>query len=103
MEHQRVTGFWMERGWIRDMGNLAYPKHEGVSDFFGKPGSFGFGGVLRVIPNVGGMSGVVGWPSVNTNIFLIAHRDLKFGVSDKGIKGVIPLDKEPRVVDELKG
>jgi hypothetical protein len=49
------------------------------------------------------MSRVVRWPSVNTNVFLIAHRDLKFRVGDKGVKGFVPPDKEPGVVDEFKG
>jgi hypothetical protein len=85
------------------MSNLTYSKREGVSDFFSELGGFGFGGVFRFIPNVGGMSRVVGWPNANTNLFLIARRDLKFRISDKGVKGVIPPDEEPRVVDKFKG
>jgi hypothetical protein len=98
-----LMGFWMEWGWIGDVSNLAYSKCEGVSNFFGKWGGFRCRGVYRFIPNIGGMSGVVGWPSMNTNTFLIARRDLKFGISDKGVKGFVPPDEEPRVVDEFKG
>jgi hypothetical protein len=102
-EYRRLAQFWLEWGWIRDMSNLAYSKHEGVSNFFGKWGGFGFGGVYWCICDVGGMSGVVGWPSVNTNSLLVSCRDLKFGVSDKGVKGVVPPDKKPGVVDKFKG
>jgi hypothetical protein len=49
------------------------------------------------------MVGVVGWPNTNTNSFLVAHRDFKFGICDKGVKGFIPMDEEPRVVDEFEG
>jgi hypothetical protein len=76
---------------------------EGVSDLFEKRGGFRVRGVYRFVPNVGGMSGIVGWPSSNTNTFLITRRDLEFGVSDKGVKGFVPLDEEPGVVDEFKG
>jgi hypothetical protein len=34
---------------------------------------------------------------------LISYGDLKFGVSDKGVKGVVPPDEEPGVVDEFEG
>jgi hypothetical protein len=86
-----------------DVSNLAYSKGEGVSDFFEKWGSFRCRGVYRFIPNIGGMSGVVGWPSANTNTFLIARRDLKFGVGNKGIEDFIPPDEEPGVIDKFKG
>jgi hypothetical protein len=102
-ERRGLAGFWLEWGWIGDVSNLAYSKRKGVSDFFGKWGGFGFGGVYRFIFNVGGMSGVMGWPNSNTNSFLVAHGDLKFGICDKGIKGVVPPDEEPRVVDKFKG
>jgi hypothetical protein len=85
------------------VSNLAYSECEGVSDFFRKQGVVRFRGVYRFVPNIGGMSGVVGWPSVNTNTFLIARGDLKFRVSDKGVKVFVPPDEEPRVVDEFKG
>jgi hypothetical protein len=102
-ERRGLMGFWVEWGWIGDVSNLAYSEREGVCDFFSKRGGFSFGRVYKFVPNIRGMSGVVGWPSTNTNMFLITHRDLKFGVSDKGIKGVILPDEEPRVVDEFKG
>jgi hypothetical protein len=103
MEHRGLARFWLEWGWIGDVSNLAYSKCEGISDFFGKWGSFGFGGVYRFITDIGGMSGVMAWPNANINLFLVACGDLKFRVSDKGIKGVIPPDEEPRVVDKFKG
>jgi hypothetical protein len=85
------------------VSNVTYSKREGVGDFFGKWGGFGLGGMCWFISDVGGMSGVMGWPNSNTNSFLVAHRDLKFRVSDKGIEGVIPPDEEPGVIDEFKG
>jgi hypothetical protein len=102
-EHRGLVGFWMEWGWIGDVSNLTYSKHEGVSNFFTKQGGFGFRGVCRFVPNVGGMSGVVGWPNSNTDTFLITHRDLKFRVGDKGVKGFIPPNEKPGVVNEFKG
>jgi hypothetical protein len=51
--------------------------------------------------DVRGMSGVVRWPNVYSNSLLVACRDLKFQVSDKGVKGVVPLDKEPGVIDKF--
>jgi hypothetical protein len=93
----------MEWGWVGDVSNLAYFKCEGVSDFCEELGCFRFRGVYRFVSNIGGMSVVVGWPSMNTDTFLITCRDLKFGVSDKGVKGLIPPDEEPRVVDKFKG
>jgi hypothetical protein len=49
------------------------------------------------------MSRIMGWPNVNTNMFLVSSRDLKFGVSDKGVEGFVSPDKEPGVVNEFKG
>jgi hypothetical protein len=49
------------------------------------------------------MSGVVGWPNMNTNSFLVSGRDFKFGVCDKGVKTLVPPDEEPRVIDEFEG
>jgi hypothetical protein len=49
------------------------------------------------------MLGVVGWPNANTNSFLVARGDFKFGVCDKCVKSLVPTDKEPGVVDEFKG
>jgi hypothetical protein len=99
----RLTWFWLEWGWVRDMSNLAYSKHEGVGNSFKKWGGFRFRGVYGCVYDVGGMSGVVGWPNTDTNSFLVSCRDLKFGVGNKGVKGVVPLDKEPGVVDKLEG
>jgi hypothetical protein len=90
-----LVRFRLEWGWIGDVSNLTYSKHEGVGNFFGKWGSFGFGGVYWFVCDIGGMSGVVDWPNTNTNLFLVARGDLKFRVSDKGIEGVVPLDEEP--------
>jgi hypothetical protein len=102
-EHGRLVRFWLEWGWIGDVGNLTYSKHEGVGDFFSKWGGSRFGGVYWVVCDVRGMSGIVGWPNLNTDSFLVAHRDLEFGVSDKRIKGVIPPDEKPRVIDKFEG
>jgi hypothetical protein len=102
-ERRGLVRFWLEQDWIGNVSNLAYSKREGVGNFFSKWGGSGFGGVYWFICDVGGMLGVVGWPNANTNSFLVAHRDLKFGVSDKGIEGVIPPDEEPRVIDEFEG
>jgi hypothetical protein len=102
-KHRGLTGFGMERCWIRDMSNLTYSKCECISNFFSKLGSTGFRGECGFARNVGGMSGVVWWPSANTDAFLISCRDLKFGVGDKGIKGFIPPDEEPGVIDEFEG
>jgi hypothetical protein len=98
-----LAGFWLERGWIGDVSNFAYTKRKCVSDFCGKLGGVGFRGVYWFICDIGGMSRVVGWPNTDTNSFLVSCRDLKFGVGNKGIEGVVPPDKEPGVVDEFKG
>jgi hypothetical protein len=103
MKHRGLARFGLERGWIGDVSNLAYSKCEGVGNFFGKWGGFGFGGVYWCICDVGGMSQVMSWPNTDTNSFLVTCGDLKFGVSDKGVEGVIPLDEEPQVVDKLEG
>jgi hypothetical protein len=103
MECRGLVGFRMEWGRIGDVNNLAYSKCEGVGDFFRKQGGFRCRGVYRFVSNVRGMSGVMGWPSANTDTFLIAHRDLKFGVSNKGIKGLVPPDEKPGVIDGFKG
>jgi hypothetical protein len=49
------------------------------------------------------VSGVVGRPNANANTFLVSCGDLKFGVSDESVKGFVPADEKPRVVDEFKG
>jgi hypothetical protein len=97
-----LAGFRLEWSWIRNVSNFAYTKRKGVGDFFGKWGGPWFGGVCWFICDVGGMSGVVGWPNTDTNSFLVYCRDLKFRVGNKGVEGVVPLDKEPRVVDKLE-
>jgi hypothetical protein len=102
-KRRRLMRFWLERGWIRDVSNFAYSKREGVGDFFGKWGNFGFRGVYRFVLDIGRVSGVVRWPNLNTNLFLVAHGDLKLGVSNKGVEYVVPPDEKPRVVDEFEG
>jgi hypothetical protein len=97
-----LTGFWMERGWIGNMRDLAQAKRECVSDFFSEWGDFGCRGVCR-FSDVRWVSGIVGRPNVNANAFLVYSGDLKFGVGDEGVKGLVPPDKEPGVVDEFKG
>jgi hypothetical protein len=102
-KHRGLMGFWMEWGWIGDVSNLTYSKHKGVGNFCEKWGSFWFRGVFGVVPNIGGVSRIMGWPSANTNTFLVTNRDLEFGVGDEGVKSFIPPDKEPGVIDEFKG
>jgi hypothetical protein len=85
------------------VSNLAYSKHEGVGNFFSKWGGFWLRGVYWFICDVGGMSGVVGQPNTNTNSFLVNHRDFEFGVCDEGVKGFVPPDEEPGVVDKFEG
>jgi hypothetical protein len=92
MKRRGLMRFWLERGRIRDVGNVTYSKREGVGDFFGKWGSSGFRGVYRFVLNIGGVSGVMGWPNANTNAFLITCGDFKFGVGDKGVESFIPPD-----------
>jgi hypothetical protein len=98
-----LTGFWLKWCRIGDVSNCAYTKRKCVGDFFGKWGGFGSGGVYWFVCDVGGMSGIVGWPNADANSFLISCGDLKFRIGHKGIKGVIPPDKEPGVIDELEG
>jgi hypothetical protein len=47
--------------------------------------------------------GVVARPDVNANALLVYCRDFKLRVGYKGIKGLVPTDEEPGVVDEFKG
>jgi hypothetical protein len=103
MECRGLARFGLERYWVRDVSNLTYSKHEGVSDSFVKEGSAGFRGVRRFSVDVWWVSRVVRWPNANTNTFLITSGDLKFGVGNKGIKSFIPPDEEPGVVDEFEG
>jgi hypothetical protein len=102
-EHRGSVGFWLEWGWVGDVHNFAYSKHKCVSGFFGEWGGFRFRGVYWFVCDVGRVSGVVGWPHTNANAFLVYCRDFKFGVGYKGVKGLIPPNEEPRIVDEFKG
>jgi hypothetical protein len=74
-ECRGLTRFWLERGWIGDVSNLAYSECKGVGDFCGELGGFGFRGAYSLVFNVRGVSRVVGWPSVNADVFLITRRD----------------------------
>jgi hypothetical protein len=47
--------------------------------------------------------GIVGRPNLNADAFLVYCGDLKFGVGDEGVKGLVPPDKKPGIVDEFKG
>jgi hypothetical protein len=103
MKRRGLTRFWLEWGRIGDASNFTESKFESVSDFFGEWGSSGFRGVYRFILDVRGMLGVMGWPNLNANSFLVSSGDLKLGISDKGIECVIPPDEEPGVIDEFEG
>jgi hypothetical protein len=99
----RLARFWLEWGWVRDVGNFTYPKREGVSDFFSEWGGVWFRRVYRLVLDVGGVSWIVAWPSLNTNTFLIPCGDFEFGVGDEGVKGFVPPDEEPGVIDKFEG
>jgi hypothetical protein len=103
MECRQLAWFWLEWGWIRDMSDLAYSKREGVSSYFSEWGSSRFGRVFWCVSDVGGVSGVVGRPRMDTNTFLIPCGDFEFRVGDKGVKGFVPPDEEPGVVDKFEG
>ena len=45
----------------------------------------------------------MGRPNANTDAFLVPCGDFKFGVGDEGVKGLVPTDEEPRVIDKFKG
>jgi hypothetical protein len=49
------------------------------------------------------VSGIVERPNANSNALLVSYGDLKFGVGYEGVKGLIPPDKKPGVVDKFKG
>jgi hypothetical protein len=98
-----LAGFWVKQGWIRDMGNFAYTKRKCVGDFFREWGGFGFRGVYWFISDVRWVSGIVVRPNANANALLVSCRDFKFGVGYKGVEGLVPMNEEPRVVDEFKG
>jgi hypothetical protein len=101
MERGQLVRFWLEWSQIRDVNNLTYSEHEGVCDFCGERGSVRCRGVYNLVLDVGGVSRVVGWPSMNTDMFLINCRDFKFRIGNECVKGFVPLDKEPGVVDEF--
>jgi hypothetical protein len=90
-------------GRIRDLGNFTYTERKCVRDFFRKWGSVRFRGMYWLVNDVRWMSGIVGRPNVNTNAFLVSCGDFKFGVGDEGVKGLVPTDEEPRVIDKFKG
>jgi hypothetical protein len=103
MECGRLARFWLEWSWVGNVGNVTQSKREGVSDFFEEWGGVWVRGVYRLILDIGWVSGIVTWPSLNTNTFLVCCGDFKFGVGDEGVKGFVPPDEEPRVVDKFKG
>jgi hypothetical protein len=102
-KRRRLAGFWVERGWIRDVSNFAYTKRKCVGDFFREWGGFGCRGVYWFVNDIRWVSGIVGRPNANGNALLVSYRDFKLGVSYESVKGFVPTDEEPRVVDEFKG
>jgi hypothetical protein len=98
-----LTWFWVKRGWVRDVSNLAYAKRKCVSDFFREWGCVRFGRVYWFVDDVGWVSGIVGRPDANTNALLVSGGDFKFGVSYESVEGVVPPNEEPRIIDEFKG
>jgi hypothetical protein len=98
-----LARFGVKWGWIRDMGDCAYAKRKCVGDVLSKWGGFGFRGMYWFVSDVRGVSGIVGRPNVNADALLVSCRDFKFGVSYKGVEGLVPTNEEPGVVDELKG
>jgi hypothetical protein len=103
MKRGWLAGFWVKQGQIRDMSDFAYSKRERVSDFFSEWGGFRFRGVCWYVSDVRWVSGIVGRPNANTNALLVSCRDFKFGVGYEGVKGLVPPNEEPGVVDKLKG
>jgi hypothetical protein len=75
VEHGGLTWFWLKRCWVRNMRNLTYAKREGVGNFFREWGGFGFRGVYWFGCDIGGMSGIMGWPNMDTNPLLVYCRD----------------------------
>jgi hypothetical protein len=98
-----LAGFWVKRGQIRDMGNFAYTERKCVGDLFSEWGGFRFRGVYWVVSDISWVSGIVEGPNANANALLVSCRDFKFGVGYEGVKGLVPTNEEPGVVDELKG
>jgi hypothetical protein len=102
-KHRWLTWFWVKQGRIRDVSNFAYAKRKCVSDFCREWGGVGFGGVYWFVNDVRWVSGIMGRPNVNTDAFLVSCGDFKFGVCYESVKGSVPMDEEPRIVDEFKG
>jgi hypothetical protein len=100
-KRRRLTEFWVKWGWIRDMSNFAYAKRERVSDFCRKWGGVGFRGVCWFVNDVRWVSGIVGRPNMDADAFLVSCGDFKFGVGNEGVKGLVPPDKKPGVVDKF--
>jgi hypothetical protein len=98
-----LAGFQLKWGWIWDVGNFAYTERECISDFFGKWGCFRFRRAHWLVCDIRWVLGVMTWPNANTNSLLVTCRDLEFGVGYEGVESFIPLDEEPRVVDEFEG
>jgi hypothetical protein len=97
------AGFWVKRGWVRDVSNFAYTKRECVGDFFKEWGSFRCRRVGWFVNYVRWVSGILARPHANADAFLVSGGDFKFGVGDESVKGFVPTDEEPRVVDKFKG
>jgi hypothetical protein len=55
------------------------------------------------VNNVWRVSGIMARPDVNANAFLVYCGDFKFRVGNEGVKGLVPPNEEPGVVDEFKG
>jgi hypothetical protein len=100
---RQLSGFWVKRSWIRDVSNFAYTKRKCVGDFFREWGGFGFRGVYWLVSDVWWVSGIVGRPNANANAFLVCCGDFKFRVGYESVKGLVPPDKKPGVVDEFEG
>jgi hypothetical protein len=96
-----LARFWVKWGRIRDTRNFTYAKRECISDFCRKWGGVGFRGVYWFVNDIRWVSGIVGGPNTNTDAFLVYCGDFKFGVGDEGVKGLVPPNKEPGVVDEF--
>jgi hypothetical protein len=74
-KHRWLARFWLKWVQVRDMGDLTDSKGKSVGDFFWKGGSIRFWGVYWFVPNVGQVSGVMRWPSTNTNALLVSGGD----------------------------
>jgi hypothetical protein len=103
VKHRWLMWFWVKRGRVGDASNFTYTKCKCVGNSFRKWGGIGFGGVYWFVNDVWWVSGIVGRPNANTNALLVSGGDFEFGVSYKCVKGLVPADEEPRVVDKFKG